>query len=158
MAKYKLVEMADMNKTGKRKVYPKMVANRTLSTDEFIKKMKWYNNALPTSVIEAAVSDVCDVLARMLAMGYNVNLKGLGTFTLSLGFEDEKTTELQHNDEKMTYRKVGVKNINFKASPELIKEIPFLIKEELLFLNKFTDISEAISQGSLATCTLFLNT
>ena len=122
MAKYKLVEMADMNKTGKRKVYPKMVTNRTLSTDEFIKKMKWYNNALPTSVIEAAVSDVCDVLARMLAMGYNVNLKGLGTFTLSLGFEDEKTTELQHNDEKMTYRKVGVKNINFKASPELIKE------------------------------------
>ena len=40
---------------------------------------------------------------------------------MSLGFEDEKTTELQHNDEKMTYRKVGVKNINFKASPELIK-------------------------------------
>ena len=38
MAKYKLVEMADMNKTGKRKVYPKMVTNRTLSTDEFIKK------------------------------------------------------------------------------------------------------------------------
>lgn len=131
MAKYKLVEMADMNKTGKRKVYPKMVTNRTLSTDEFIKKMKWYNNALPTSVIEAAVSDVCDVLARMLAMGYNVNLKGLGTFTLSLGFEDEKTTELQHNEEKMTYRKVGVKNINFKASPELIKEVRLLTNSDL---------------------------
>ena len=46
MAKYKLVEMADMDKTGTRKVYPKMVTYRTLSTEEFIKKMKWYNNAL----------------------------------------------------------------------------------------------------------------
>lgn len=90
MAKYKLVEMADMNKTGKRKVYPKMVTNRTLSTDEFIKKMKWYNNALPTSVIEAAVSDVCDVLARMLAMGYNVNLKGLGILHVVLGLRRRK--------------------------------------------------------------------
>ena len=41
MAKYKLVEMADMDKTGTRKVYPKMVTYRTLSTEEFIKKMKW---------------------------------------------------------------------------------------------------------------------
>lgn len=38
MAKYKLVEMADMDKTGTRKVYPKMVTYRTLSTEEFIKK------------------------------------------------------------------------------------------------------------------------
>lgn len=87
MAKYKLVEMADMDKTGTRKVYPKMVTYRTLSTEEFIKKMKWYNNALPTSAIEAALTDMCNILARMLAMGYNVNLDGLGTFSLSLGFE-----------------------------------------------------------------------
>lgn len=38
MAKYKLVEMADMDKTGTRKVYPKMVTYRTLSTEEFIKR------------------------------------------------------------------------------------------------------------------------
>lgn len=30
MAKYKLQEMPDMNESGKRKVYPKMVINRTL--------------------------------------------------------------------------------------------------------------------------------
>ena len=101
MAKYKLVEMADMDKTGTRKVYPKMVTYRTLSTEEFIKKMKWYNNALPTSAIEAALTDMCNILARMLAMGYNVNLDGLGTFSLSLGFEDEKTTEMQHDDGTM---------------------------------------------------------
>ena len=39
MAKYKLQEMPDVHNTGKRKVYPKMVTNRTLSRKEFVKKM-----------------------------------------------------------------------------------------------------------------------
>ena len=89
MAKYKLVEMADMDKTGTRKVYPKMVTYRTLSTEEFIKKMKWYNNALPTSAIEAALTDMCNILARMLAMGYNVNTGWIGNLFVVPGFEDE---------------------------------------------------------------------
>ena len=52
-----------------------------------------------------------------------MNLEGLGTFSLSLGFEDDKPTEMQGDDDKMTYRKVGVKDINFKASPEFIREV-----------------------------------
>lgn len=40
MPKYKLVEMTDLRNTGKRRVYPKMVVNRTLSQSEFIDKMK----------------------------------------------------------------------------------------------------------------------
>ena len=62
--------------------------------------------------------DVEDMLVEMLSMGYNVNLEGLGTFSLSLGFEDDKPTEMQGDDDKMTYRKVGVRDVNFKASPE----------------------------------------
>ena len=31
-------------------------------------------------------------------MGFNVNLEGLGTFSLSLGFEDDKPTEMQGDD------------------------------------------------------------
>lgn len=38
MAKYKLQEMSDVHHTGKRKVYPKMVGNRTLSRKEFIER------------------------------------------------------------------------------------------------------------------------
>ena len=43
MAKYKLQEMPDVHNTGKRKVYPKMVTNRTLSRKEFVKKMQGYH-------------------------------------------------------------------------------------------------------------------
>ena len=123
MAKYKLQEMPDVHNTGKRKVYPKIVTNRTLSRKEFVKKMQGYHRGISESTTEAVLMDVADMLVKMLSMGYNVNLEGLGTFSLSLGFEDDKPTEMQSAEDKMTYRKVGVKDINFKASPELIREV-----------------------------------
>ena len=39
MAKYKLQELNDLRDEGKRRVYPKMVTNRTLSRKEFVKMM-----------------------------------------------------------------------------------------------------------------------
>lgn len=122
MAKYKLQEMSDVHHTGKRKVYPKMVVNRTLSRKEFIKRMQGYHRGISASTTEAVLTDVEDMLVEMLSMGYNVNLEGLGTFSLSLGFED-KPTEMQGDDDKMTYRKVGVRDVNFKASPDFIKSV-----------------------------------
>ena len=56
-------------------------------------------------------------------MGYNVKLDGIGTFSLSLGFEDEKPTEMQEEGDKMLYRKVGVKNVNFKVDPEMLQQL-----------------------------------
>ena len=123
MAKYMLQEMSDVHHTGKRKVYPKMVVNRTLSRKEFIERMQGYHRGISPSTTEAVLMDVEEILVEMLSMGYNVNLEGLGTFSLSLGFEDDKPTEMQGDDDKMTYRKVGVRDVNFKASPDFIKSV-----------------------------------
>ena len=123
MAKYKLQEMSDVHHTGKRKVYPKMVVNRTLSRKEFIERMQGYHRGISASTTEAVLMDVEEILVEMLSMGYNVNLEGLGTFSLSLGFEDDKPTEMQGDDDKMTYRKVGVRDVNFKASPDFIQSV-----------------------------------
>ena len=123
MAKYKLQEMPDMDESGKRRVYPKMVINRTLDTKELIEKMKLYRRAFSPSIIEGVVTDLEDMLVEVLSMGYNVKLYGIGTFSLSLGFEDEKPTEIQEEGDKMLYRKVGVKGVNFKVAPEMVKRI-----------------------------------
>uniref|UniRef100_UPI003FEFA0D6 HU family DNA-binding protein n=1 Tax=Prevotella sp. TaxID=59823 RepID=UPI003FEFA0D6 len=123
MAKYKLQELNDMRDEGKRRVYPKMVTNRTLSRKEFVKMMQNYHRGISESITEAVLTDVVDMLADMLSMGYNVNLEGFGTFSLSLGFEDDKPTEMQTDDDMMKYRKVGVKNVNFNSSPEFVKAV-----------------------------------
>lgn len=131
MAKYMLQEMSDVHHTGKRKVYPKMVVNRTLSRKEFIERMQGYHRGISASTTEAVLMDVEEILVEMLSMGYNVNLEGLGTFSLSLGFEDDKPTEMQGDDDKMTYRKVGVRDVNFKASPDFIKSVKQVADRDL---------------------------
>lgn len=123
MAKYKLQEMPDMDESGKRRVYPKMVINRTLDTKDLIEKMKLYRRAFSPSIIEGVVMDLEDMLVEVLSMGYNVKLGGIGAFSLSLGFEDEKPTEIQEEGDKMLCRKVGVKGVNFKVAPEMVKRI-----------------------------------
>lgn len=123
MTKYKLQELPALSNVGKRRVYPKVVINSTLSTADMIEKMKLYRRTWSPSMIEGILMDVGDMLVELLSMGYNVKLDGIGTFSLSLDFEDDKSKEMQGDDDKMIYRKVGVKNINFKSDPELVKQV-----------------------------------
>ena len=144
MAKYKLQELPDMQGEGKRKVYPKMVINRTLNLEDLTEKMKSHHRAFSPSTIEAVVMDLEDMMVEVLSMGYNVKLDGIGTFSLSLGFEDEKPTEMQKEGDKMLYRKVGVKNVNFKVDPEV-----------LLQLRKETDLEREMSGVKVIKKNLF---
>ncbi len=61
MAKYKLQELTDMRNEGKRRVYPKIVTNRTLSRKEFIKRMQSYHRGISESTTEAVLLDVADM-------------------------------------------------------------------------------------------------
>ena len=123
MAKYLLQEMPDLNKAGQRRVYPKLIANRTLITKDVVEGLHSYNRALSESVVEAVLTDLSDHLKRMLAMGYSVKLDGIGTFSLSLDFDDKKPTEMADDDDRMLYRKVAVKDVNYKVAPELLKQL-----------------------------------
>ena len=123
MAKYKLQEMPDVHHDGKRRVYPKMIINRTLSRKEFVEMMHSYHRGTSPSMVEAVLIDVEDMLVRMLSMGYNVSLGNMGHYSLSLEFKDDKPAEMRDEDDKMTYRRVGVKSVNYKAAPEFVKEV-----------------------------------
>lgn len=115
--------MYDIRNVGKRTVYPKMVTNRTMDTADIVEKMKSYNLGISTRLIELVVKDLSDILVNYLSMGYNVKLDDIGTFSLSLGFEDDKDKELKTDNDKMTYRKVGIRDMNFKASKEIVKRL-----------------------------------
>ena len=121
MAKYKLQEMSNLNGVGEKRVFPKLVTNSQLDTKEFVEKLHSYNRAVPKSIVSAVITDIGTCLGEMLAMGYTVKLDDIGTFSLSLDFDDNKPVEMNGDDDKMLYRKVTVKDVNYKSSPELIK-------------------------------------
>lgn len=123
MANYKLQEMNDLRNTGKRTVYPKVVTNRTMDTNDIVEKMKGYNLGIAPSTTKAVLENISNILVTMLSMGYNVKLDGIGIFSLTIGFEDNKPKELEDDADKMPYRKVGVKGMNFKMAPNLLKRL-----------------------------------
>ncbi len=131
MPKYKLIEMTDLNETGKRMVYPKLSTYETISTEKLIKKMMSYNGALSPSVLEAAIIDMSDMIVRLLADGHKVKLDGLGTFSLSLGFENDEAVVINEAGEKIKRKKVGVKSVNFRPSPDFIKSVKMATDKEL---------------------------
>jgi len=123
MAKYKLQEMPSLNGVGEKRVYPKMMTNRQLDTKEFIAMTHYRDRAIPESLVTTVLTDLADSLVDMLSMGYTVKLDGIGTFSLSLDFDDEKPVNMKSENDKMIYRKVTVKDMNFKAAPEIIKAL-----------------------------------
>lgn len=123
MANYRLQEMNDMGHTGQRKVYPKFVPNRTMNTDDIIERMHVRDPAISKSITKAVLTDLADVLVELMGMGYNVSIDEIGRFTPSLCFDDGKPNEMQGEHDKMRYRKVKVRSVNFKASDFLVKQL-----------------------------------
>ena len=123
MPKYILKEMPDMQGDGKRKIYPKLDAFRLLDTEDFVKEIHNYHHVYSTSLIESVLMDVADVLRRKLTDGYTVKIDDIGTFSLSLMFNDKKPDEIVREDDRMMRRGVEVSNVNFKVDPKLLKRL-----------------------------------
>lgn len=123
MAKFILREMSDVRKTGKRQVYPKMVPHTTLDTEEFINEVQKHISGMSRGALAGAITAIADALACVLSQGNNVTIDDIGTFSTSLKFVDGKTDEMQDSDDRLLYRHVGVRDVNFKPSSRLMDEL-----------------------------------
>lgn len=123
MANYRLQEVPDLHKTGEHKVYPKFVPNRTMNTDDIVNRMRLRNPSISEGLAKALLTELADAMADLMAMGYSVSLEDIGSFTPSLCFADDKPNEMQDADDKMRYRKVKAKGVNFKVSDEMVRRL-----------------------------------
>ena len=130
MAKYILQEMNEVRNTGKRTVYPKLVIKQTLTTTEFIHELHKHLRTVDKGVLTGVMCGMADTLASLLSRGNNVTLDDIGTFSMSLKFIDDKPTEIQEEGDRMLYRRVGVKDLNFKTAPEMMRSLQMKTKFE----------------------------
>ena len=123
MPKYKLQEMNDVHKTGEKKVYPKLLTYRQLDTEEFLDRMYAHGHAISRSAAAAVLADVADYLGEALSEGYTVRLDGIGHFAVALDFDDDKPRCMESDDDRMAYRKVTVRDVNYTPSPRLLTRL-----------------------------------
>lgn len=123
MANYILKEMPDMRNTGKRTVYPKMETYSQKTLDDLVKYIRQSGTPYDPGTIKGVVSVLADAAVTWLSNGHTVKIDGLGTFSLSLGFDDKKGNELTDNRDKMGYRHVKVKSLNFRPDEEIMRKL-----------------------------------
>ena len=122
MTQFVLKEMNDLDGKGKGRVYPQVVINRLMTTEDLVERMQ-NNTRLGSAVIHAMLLSLGENIATLLDSGFSVKIDNFGTFSLSLGFADKKGNKLEDEDDKMNYRRVMVKNITFKPESDLIFNI-----------------------------------
>ena len=122
MTQFVLKEMNDLDGKGKGRVYPQVVINRLMTTEDLVERMQ-NNTRLGSAVIHATLLSLGENIATLLESGFSVKIDNFGTFSLSLGFADKKGNKLEDEDDKMNYRRVMVKNITFKPESALIFNI-----------------------------------
>ena len=139
MTQFVLKEMNDLDGKGKGRVYPQVVINRLMTTEDLVERMQ-NNTRLGSAVIHATLLSLGENIATLLESGFSVKIDNFGTFSLSLGFADKKGNKLEDEDDKMNYRRVMVKNITFKPESDLIfninknirleRHVPGVVKSE----------------------------
>lgn len=121
MADYVMREMNDVRGDGSKTYYPQIDRYRLFSEDEFIEKMSMSGSGLSAGQVESVLTALKLRLSEMLALGYTVKVRGLGTFSTSLGVKDGKDYESGSEDEvKRNAQSIEVRNIRFKADRDLI--------------------------------------
>ena len=139
MTQFVLKEMNDLDGKGKGRVYPQVVINRLMTTEDLVERMQ-NNTRLGSAVIHATLLSLGENIATLLESGFSVKIDNFGTFSLALGFADKKGNKLEDEDDKMNYRRVMVKNISFKPESDLIfninknirleRHVPGVVKSE----------------------------
>ena len=124
MAKYYLQEMNDLNGEGKTRVYPKLMVYSQISQEDFIKSIRSRAGIFSEGVTEGLFITMTECMTDWLSEGHTVKIEGLGTFSLSLGFTDDKGNEMEDElTDKRRIRKVEVRGVNFKPDPEFLKDV-----------------------------------
>ena len=121
MADYVMREMNDVRGDGSKTYYPQIDRFRLFSEDEFVEKMATNGSGLSAGQVESVLTALKLRLSEMLALGYTVKVRGLGTFSTSLGVKEGKDYESGSEDEvKRNAQSIEVRNIRFKADRDLI--------------------------------------
>ena len=121
--KYIFKEMPDMQKTGERKVYPKVVHGAPIPFNTIVNLMADVTN-LSRSAIEGVFIELAEVMSMYLAQGHSVKIDRFGTFDAVLGIQKGvKAQTVKKEGERYDVKDVYVKGIHFLPDVEWLRRL-----------------------------------
>ena len=117
MANYVLHELHKGMGKGENVLYPKMQVYTKFDYDKVVEIIHDYSPAFSKGTIRGVLDGLATAMINVLPNGHSMKIDGLGVFSLSLGFSDDKPQEQDVNCH------VCAKSINFKVDKELMDQI-----------------------------------
>lgn len=112
-ANYKLVRTPNPNQTDEQQpLHPRFVSNGTVNTDELIEKAKARSSFSPADM-KGILQLFQDMIADYLMFGYNVELEGIGTFSISL------QSRLVMDKKEIRAESVHFRDVKYRSSKKL---------------------------------------
>lgn len=123
MANYILREMPDIRNAGRKTVYPQLETYTRINLDELAQHICQNGSVYDAGTIKGVITRVEEAIVNWLSNGHTVKLDGLGTFSLSLQFADGKDIDMKDDDDRMAYRRVEVRTLNFRPDDEMVQNL-----------------------------------
>lgn len=117
---------AGMGNGKKGRIFPKMQVYTEFDYNKVVDLIHTNSPAFSKGTIRGVLDTLAVAMKNYLPMGHTMKIDGLGVFSLSLEFADEKAeTDNQEevSEPKTKYRHVKVKGVNFKVDKHLVDEI-----------------------------------
>ena len=124
-ARYRMVR--NPNPTGDKKkqaLHPRVVPYGTLHTDEVIKEAE-SRSGMSGADIKVALRVLADVMVSRLDQGYNIELDGLGFFSVSL------TSRPVMDKKEIRSESIHFKNVNFRCGKYLKSKLKTMHLERI---------------------------
>ena len=126
-AEYKLVRRPPLGKTdGKQQRYPRFVPTDTVRLDDLVQKAQG-RSSFSSADIKGVLQLLQDMMVDELMFGHNVELEGIGTFSISLKsrpVEDKKEIRAES---------IHFQDVTFRSSRQLrdrLQEMPLMRSSE----------------------------
>lgn len=115
--KYKLVRMPDLNKDGEQlPLHARLVSNGTITLKDMIEDIT-SQSSFCSGDVKGLLDVIQNVMVRHLMMGYNVDLEGIGTFTVSLQCRPVM------DKKELRSESVHFRSVNYRPSVKLCNKL-----------------------------------
>lgn len=158
-ARYRMVR--NPNPTGDKKkqaLHPRVVPYGTLHTDEVIKEAE-SRSGMSGADIKGALRVLADVMVSRLDQGYNIELDGLGFFSVSL------TSRPVMDKKEIRSESIHFKNVNFRCGKYLKSKLKTMHLERIPegkgvlppFEERVRRLTEYLNTHHFITCSDYRN-
>ena len=118
MANYVVKELPiGMASKEEKRIFPKMQVYTEFDYDKVIELINTYSPSFSKGTVRGVLDTLGVVMASCLPMGHTLKIDGVGVFSLSLQFSDNKEVG------ETKYRRVEAKGVNFKVDKKLVSQI-----------------------------------